>query len=99
MTALAYRAIVGKLRSRGQAVAQDDQRHRLIDEERADHPQGQPARQRLLHELLDHPAGEQEDQLIGDQQDGQGDGHHAHAHQLAGGDFRRQRAFEGKIDG
>jgi hypothetical protein len=82
-----------------QAVAQEKQCHGLIGEERADHPQGQPARQRLLHQLLDHPAGEEEDQLIGNQQDGQGHRHHAHAHQLAEGDFRGQSAFEVKIGG
>jgi hypothetical protein len=73
----------------------ENQLHReLVGEERAQQDDRKPPRDRLDEEVLQGVAGQPEKRHQQHQQDGKGDGQHAHAKQLAGGDLRGQRAHK-----
>jgi len=65
----------------------------------ADDLERQPGRDRPLGDLRHQVACEDQQQLVDDEQGGQRRRQHAHSHQLAGRDFRQQRAVEGRRDG
>jgi hypothetical protein len=79
-------------------MVQNEQRHDLVGEERSDDLSGQPGGEGVLSDLLDKVTGKKKQQLISDQQDGEGYDQHVHAHPLVRGYLRGQRALERGVD-
>ena len=98
MIALANLAAVGKVVPRASRWCLNEQRHDLVGEERSDDLSGQPGGEGVLSDLLEKVTGEKKQQLISDQQDGEGYRQYAHAQQLARGYLRGQRALERGVD-
>jgi hypothetical protein len=75
-------------------VAEHDQRHDLVSQERPEHLEGQPGGKQSPSELLESLAREQKQYLVAKQQDRERPGEHPHAYLLARRDLDGKRAIE-----
>jgi len=80
------------------ATLQHQHGEALIDDERAEHAEGQPHREGLPGQGLHHVAEQEEEKLDGDQQRGERRGQHAYPNELARQNFVGQRALEVRGD-